>query len=144
MTDVFKALSEDHREVLDILRRISAEGDPQRRGVLFDEVKTSLRTHSEFERKAFYPEAQKRSDHINGEEIQSDLDEHDEVEAILRAMETEHPSSDAWTEHCRRLYAAVEEHAGHEETVLFPLAKQALSEEGARRLGEEYTREWKG
>lgn len=144
MTDVFKALAEDHREVLEILRRIRAETDPQRRGVLFDEVKTSLRTHSEFERKAFYPEAEKRSDQIGRQEIESDLEEHDEVEAILRAMETEASSSDAWMQHCHRLCHAVEEHADHEERTLFPLAEKALSADRARKLGEEYTRDWKG
>ncbi|MCA1973249.1 MAG: hemerythrin domain-containing protein [Caenispirillum sp.] len=144
MTDIFKALTEDHREVLDILRTITAESDPQRRRVLFDEVKGALRTHSEFERKAFYPEAERQSDRIDRAEIASDLEEHDEAEAILKAMETEDPSSEAWMQHCRRLYNAVEEHAGHEEHVLFPLAEAALPADRARALGEEYQRQWKG
>lgn len=143
MTDIFKALSEDHREALDILRAITAETDPQRRAVLFDEVKTSLRAHSEFERKTFYPEAEKRSDRIDQSEIENDLEEHEEVEAILKAMETEDPSSDAWMQHCRKLYNAVEEHAGHDEHVLFPLAEGAMSDERARKLGEDYRRDAK-
>lgn len=143
MTNIFTALEEDHREVVDLLRRLCAETDPERRRVLFDEMQESLRTQRAFERAALYPEARKQAPDIGGDEIEDELRTHDAVENLLRAMEKEDPAADTWTRHCRSLLTTLEEDREAGRCGLLHRLHQVIGDHTARMLGDEYEGRWK-
>lgn len=140
MPDIFTVLQDDHREVMDLLRQLTAETDAERRRVLFDEVQEVLRTHSAFEVRSLFPEARRAAPDLADGPLGAMTTEHDAVEALLCAMETEDPGTDAWSAHCRDLLATLERHARHIENTVFRRARVALSGTAACRLAEDYER----
>lgn len=118
----------DHfRSLFDRIAAAPAE-DP-RRLELLDELAGELDMHEKIEHEIFYPAVRRVSDMVPvaGSEHRQLADQL----AILLTLDTASPAFDA---HLAALRAAVEHHAGSEETRMFPEA-QALGDETLRVLG---------
>jgi hemerythrin-like domain-containing protein len=126
--DVVDVLTQDHHEVLDLLATIERTTDLGERRDIADTVIAEIVRHSVAEEMYVYPAMR---DHVeNGDaEVQHDIEEHQELEETLKALE----GVDASDAEFDRLVAKVTEqlrhHATDEEQNQFPQLRRAVPAE---------------
>jgi hemerythrin superfamily protein len=132
--DIFELLRRDHQNVRALLDEIEgAEDDGQREG-LFAQLVLEVEAHSQAEDDVFYTS-------IAGaltDKIDDARHEHDEVESMLEEQGGIPVSDHDWLDKLREIRHLIEHHIDEEETIVFPLAREALGEEEALRLGVEF------
>lgn len=143
MTDLLTALREDEEEILDLLRRLAPETDPERRRVLFDEVGTALRQRLAFERQELYPLACHTAADGSRQRLEDEIARRAGMEAVLDRMEEEPVASARWQRHCRRLCALMESHPPVADGILAAGAVAALGQAEAARLADRFETDWK-
>jgi hemerythrin-like domain-containing protein len=132
-------LSEQHREVLALIRRINGGRDVARRPMLVDTLIGHLRVHTGVEERIFYPAIAERKGDAEAMVLES-YEEHRIVDSLLLQLPAMDPSSDAFEARMRVLESLLAEHIEEEEETMFPLAER-LGEETLIELGSEIERE---
>lgn len=138
--DAIQLLKQQHDEVeglFDSYEQLTGD-EAQRRREVVDEIAEKLSRHAAIEEQAFYPTVREvlpeRED-----EIEHDLEEHQEVKEILARLErlkTDEPEFDRIV---RDLIADVRHHVREEEEDLFPDVRDALGQDSLDDLGEAMT-----
>lgn len=138
--NIFEALREDHdvqRRLLQLL--VATEGNSQGRKELFDRAQDALRHHAAAEERHFYVPLME-FDLTQGLARHS-VAEHQEIDELIRTLETTDPSSPGWLAHARKLRETVTHHLDEEEHEVFQQAGRALEEVSKQRLAEAYRQE---
>lgn len=141
MTSIYDLLHEDHEKVKHSLNKIldTTEDAEKTREKVFSELKHDLDIHTRFEEEVFYPEFREaKADQKATQEVQDALDEHDEAQSMLDEMEEMDKTSERFLDKVKELKQALEHHISDEEDEMFPQARQTLSEDAAREMGERY------
>ncbi|MCP3819744.1 hemerythrin domain-containing protein [Streptomyces sp. A3M-1-3] len=134
--NVIAELTADHREVDALFTKIESRppGDPMRRE-LADELTMELVRHSVAEEEHLYPAVRRFVD--DGDDIaDKEIDDHGEVERMLKELEDCRPDDASFDALISRLKSAVTAHVADEENQLFPLLADACSAESLQQLGE--------
>ena len=134
--DVVDVLSTDHREFLDLVGQIRATTDPVARRDLTDTLIAELVRHSVAEEMFVYPAF---GDYVaNGEEAaQHDAQEHNQLEQIMKELESADPADAAFLELVGQLESVLRDHIGDEEGSQFPqLRANAPREELVKLAGK--------
>lgn len=122
--DVIDLLMAEHREGEDLLRRLRYAGDAQSRRELADQLIAHLVRHSVVEEACVYPVV--RSYLVHGEEIvDHDLDEHDELERVLKDLESSDAADPDFMGVVVELQIALTQHIADEERQQFPQLRRA-------------------
>jgi hemerythrin superfamily protein len=138
--DVIGELTDDHREVEQILASIEAlpEGDRQRK-LRLEKATIELVRHSVAEEEYLYPAVREHvpdGDAIADKEIQ----DHARVEQLMKQLEGLEADEAGFDGHVATLITEVREHVRDEENRLFPALRIATTHETLAALGEKVRR----
>lgn len=137
--DVVDVLEHDHREVEELFAKIEVTTDAEELRELTDQVITELVRHSVAEEQYLYPAARERIP--DGEAlVEREIDDHNEVEEALKALEGMDAGDSEFMATFRRMSNEVRAHVKEEEEELFPKLRQHATAEELRELGEKVQR----
>jgi hemerythrin superfamily protein len=134
--NVIQELTTDHREVEELFAQIEAlPGGDQRRREVADQLTMELIRHSVAEEEYLYPAVRRHVD--DGDDLaDKEIDDHREVERLLKELEGCDPSDSRFDSLVSQLKTSVTDHVRDEENRLFPLLADACSTEALEELGE--------
>jgi hemerythrin superfamily protein len=132
--DVVDILTEDHRDMLDLLSQIQATPDPAQRRDLADTVIAEVMRHSVAEEMYVYPAIEK---HLpdGKEEVEHDKQEHDEVVQLMKSIEDVDSADPRFLELVREMEAQLRHHMADEEADQFPRLRAHIPAEELVELG---------
>lgn len=134
--DALELLTDQHDQVdglFNAYEQLTADEAERRREIL-DEITEKLVRHAAIEEQAFYPTVREvlpeRED-----EIEHDLEEHQEVKEILARLERMDADDAEFDRVVRDLITDIRHHVREEENDLFPDVRDALDQETLDDLG---------
>lgn len=139
-TDMVSVLVTDHAEMKQYFQQLEAATDPEERRDIADKLTAEVARHSVAEEMFLYPAARKVLP--NGDElIDEELEEHSEVEELLKRWEGMKGDDPEFMS----LFAQIRDGLLHhideeEEPKLFPEMQSALSQEEQEDLGAKITK----
>jgi hemerythrin superfamily protein len=138
--DVISLLIEDHREVERMFVDLeSGDGSPEQRRDLADRVIIELVRHSVAEEQYLYPVA--RETVARGDELaEREIGDHVAAEHVMKSLEGVDAGNPAFDHLVGQLIADIRAHVAEEERELFPLLREACTEEKLVDLGAKVRR----
>ena len=135
--DVVDLILADHRKFEELLREVrNVEAD---RETALAELSALLVAHAEAEEKEVYPTLRYKADDVTGEEVEHSSQEHDEGhEALLQLLEVEDIDSEEFGGAVEQLTEALSHHMDEEERTILNPAREEVSDEVRRQLGEAF------
>jgi len=123
--DVVDILTSDHAEITALLSAIDAEVDAERLRDLADTVVAELVRHSVSEEMHVYPAMRK---HLpDGDKaVEHDIEEHKEIESLLKELEKADAADPEFRDVVRRLALVLDDHVADEEQEQFPLLRARI------------------
>jgi len=117
--DVLDTLTTDHREAAELFDEIVAATDPSSRRDLTDSLIGELVRHAVAEEMHVYPAIR---DHVpdGAAAVDDDTAEHEELEVLMKQLESADASDPAFLETLGRMRAVFEHHVSDEEGQQFP------------------------
>lgn len=139
MPQITERLHEDHQKVEKLLQKLkdTGSGAEKTRTQLCEQLVHELQAHTEFEEKVFYPAVRKAGKNAESE-VETAIEEHDEVESMLERLQAMEPTSDDFVEVISELEEAIQAHVSREEKDIFPLAERTIEDEDSSRMTEEH------
>jgi hemerythrin superfamily protein len=132
--DVVDILTADHREVTDLLSQIVAESGLDRRRDLADTMIAELVRHSVAEEMHVYPAIR---EHVPDAEqaAEHDIEEHKELESLLKDLENSEPSSSQFAQTVAKLGEVLDDHVSDEEADQFPQLRAHVPADELVKIG---------
>ncbi|MDC5699308.1 hemerythrin domain-containing protein [Intrasporangium calvum] len=125
--DVVDVLTADHREVAGLIGEIWTTQDPGERRDLADTAIAELVRHAVAEEMYVYPAMRKHL--ADGDEaVEHDVEEHQQLEELMKQFEGVEGSDPRFNELLRKLDTVLADHISDEETKHFPQLRAALPE----------------
>ena len=126
--DVVDVLTADHQEFLELVAQIWQTGDAEERRDLTDVLISELVRHSVAEEMFVYPAIKK---HLpDGEAaVQHDVEEHKELETLMKALEHVEATDPRFDEALRQLETVLADHVQDEEAEQFPRLRASIPRE---------------
>jgi hypothetical protein len=136
---VFELLTEQHRDVLELLREAGSVHDANKREPRWAEARRRLLSHERAEVEVIYGsiDTQEYARPVLGQHAA----QASELEAAVAELDTTDIESDAWIARLRDLMAMLDDHVRDEETEFFPMAQRVLGDQRAVELQERYESE---
>jgi hemerythrin-like domain-containing protein len=132
--DVVAILTTDHREALDLIAQIKlATGKDDRRD-LADTLISELVRHSVAEEMYVYP-AMKEYLPDGEEAVEHDTEEHKELEATMKKLETADAGEPEFARLMTELETTLRDHIDDEESDQFPLLRQRVPHDELVKIG---------
>lgn len=133
---VFRQLADEHKQVATLLVSATMASTAEKRADLWGKIRQELTAHEQAERQVVYPEFEM---HATLMKLVSEHEaEADELEILIRNVDTCSLSSSDWDTHLKLLHKAVVRHANREEKEFFPEAQELLGEQRAEEIGQRY------
>jgi hemerythrin superfamily protein len=133
---VFRQLADEHKQVATLLASATMASTPEKRADLWGKIRQELTAHEHAERQVVYPEFEM---HASLMKVVSEHEaEADELELLIRNVDTCALSSSEWEAHLKLLQKAVVHHATREEKEFFPQAQEVLGEQRVEELEKRY------
>jgi hemerythrin superfamily protein len=133
--DVVDVLTDDHREVTDLINQIRTADDADRRRDLADIVITELVRHAVAEEMHVYPVMRKHL--TDGEEaVQHDVKEHKAIERTLKELEDVPASDPRFAALIDQLATILDDHIRDEEMEQFPKLRAQVPRDKLVELAE--------
>jgi len=123
--DVVDVLTNDHHEVLDLIRQISGAGSNERRRDMADTAISEVVRHAIAEEMYVYP-AMKEHLPDGADEVEHDIAEHKELETVMKSLERVDSSDPQFDGLVREFEQKLSHHASDEETDQFPKLRASL------------------
>lgn len=135
--DAIGLLTSQHREVDTAFKEFESLGtdDAQRKKELARSVITDLSVHAGLEEVAFYPTVKEALPDM-ADEIDHDLEEHNEAKQLLSDLQGMDPTDDEFDDKFSSLISDVRHHVEDEENNLFPRVSEAMTEQELNDLGQ--------
>jgi hemerythrin-like domain-containing protein len=135
--DILEVLKEDHKEVSQLLKKISRTRALKSREKIFVDMKQSVEIHSFLEQLIFYTALQDSPE--NEFVVESAQKEHQEIEYLLAELDSLPKDDEEWMPKFRLVKERIEEHVKEEESALFDCAHQTFTPQRLLDLGAEMT-----
>ena len=128
LVGVFRTLAEQHAEVSTLLKRL--QDKPEKRSELWPEIRRELLSHERGEIREVYPVLRQ---HVATRAL---AEHHDQEAADLERLieRLDMATADDWLPLYDQLVDTVIQHAGEEETAIFPKALEAIGDKQAKEL----------
>ena len=133
--DVVDVLTTDHREVRDLIERILTSQDPTERRDLTDIVIAELVRHSVAEEMHVYP-AMKQHLPDGDQAVEHDVEEHEELEKMMKELESVDASDPQFIALVRKLETTLADHISDEESDHFPQLRSRVPRDEMVALAE--------
>ena len=128
MSDVIDVLISDHRDVTALIGEIKVVADPMIRRDLADTAISELVRHAVAEEMYVYPAMRKYL--ADGEDaVKHDIEEHKELEQVMKRLESADVSGPEFDEALGRLAALLADHVQDEEAEQFPELRRRVPQE---------------
>lgn len=139
MPHVIDTLHHDHEKVSELIEKLmdTTSGAEKTRASLCEQIKQELEAHTEFEEKVFYPAVGRKNKEAK-QEVDTAMDEHEEVDEMLDRLADMDPLSEEFMDTASRIKQSVQAHVKHEEEKIFPLAKKALDADDAEQMSKRH------
>jgi hypothetical protein len=133
--DAFTLLKNDHKKVGALFGEIepTTERAVKTREEVFGELKEELDVHAHIEETILYPALKKEAE--TREITFEGLEEHHVIKMLLAELAGMAVDSEEWTAKAKVLQENVEHHVEEEETKMFKLAREVLTQEQIEDLG---------
>ena len=126
--DAIAMLKADHQRVRDLVSQYEATNNQATKRTLAAQVFMELETHAQLEENIFYPAVNEGTD--EGPDLVKDsVQAHETVHQLIQELQGMEHGSDAFDTKFHALIRTVEHHVEEEESAMFPLAEQELSED---------------
>jgi hemerythrin-like domain-containing protein len=132
MDTIYDILMTEHKQVADLLQQAMRDGSKE----TFFKIKAKTDPHLAGEEKLFYPELQQK-DELR-DLVNHAYEEHNQIKSISSELESMDAGSQNWASKIKELNEAVTHHVQEEETKVFPKAQQALSQDKAQDIAQQY------
>lgn len=135
--DALQLLTTQHREVdarFDRYEGLPADAHDERIEIA-RQVIEDLSRHAGIEEAAFYPTVRDALPDAQ-DDIDEDLEEHQEAKELLNQLDGADPTSDEYDAVMRELIPAIRHHVDEEENELFPRVREALTADELDELGD--------
>jgi hemerythrin superfamily protein len=137
--NILNKLKKEHRQVLDLLHKISQVKEVETKKKLFDEVYKSLLMHMIGEEETIYQHLKKDTHDIAAEEVATEAEaEHEEIREILERLVELGPDSISFDEEIQNLQQVLSDHILEEESDLFVEAKDDFSLSELQHFAQEF------
>ncbi len=140
MADILTLLKKDHEEVAGLLdRAMKLEGDDKQFAELAAKIEAALTVHATLEEKLFYPQLRDRSE--SGEDktdVYEAYVEHDVLKHLIALLKSEGRRDEAFKAELQVLGENVKHHVKEEESTVFTLARELLSEDEREEIGAQF------
>ncbi len=135
--NAIEMLTEQHREVEELISRIEDADDSDEKQDLFEEVADALAVHAAIEEKHFYPAVEaSRTEDI----VLESLEEHLTIKRVLADLLAIDSVDETFDAKIAVLKETVHHHAiEEEEKTLFPKVKKIFDKEELEALGQQMT-----
>lgn len=138
--DIFDALLQSHERQRAICKRLlAAIGDPEQRRLAFDELKSEVAAHETAEERTFYVPLIAHDETVDA--ARHGIAEHHEMDEMVEDLDKAESGSSEWLETMGKLVHRIEHHLKEEEEKFFPQAREVLSRQQQKSLGEPYRQE---
>lgn len=138
--DIFEALLQSHERQRNISRRLLDKiGDAAQRRAVLEELKTEMAAHETAEERMFYVPLIQHDETVDA--ARHGIAEHHEMDEMVEDIEDAHPGSPEWLEAVGKLVHKLDHHLKEEEEKFFPQAREVLSRQEQKALGEPYRQE---
>ncbi len=136
MMDILELIAADHRTVDTLFAEIESAEDIETLYEICNQLYEELSFHTEAEDAVFYPALQafEAVDAL----LREAEDEHVEIKDLLEEIKTLSPSSPQFRAKITDLKAAVQHHVEEEESQLFTIARELMSQEDLEVLSDEF------
>jgi hemerythrin superfamily protein len=135
--NAFQLLKEDHQKVSGIFQQIepTTERAEKTRTELFAQLKQELDIHARIEETIFYPSIKRAAE--TREIVLEGFEEHHVIKMLLKELEAMPVDTEEWAAKIKVLQENVEHHVEEEEGEMFQKARDVLSEDEIKQLGEQ-------
>lgn len=141
--DAVTYLTKEHEEAKALFEQIEATNDVATKQQLAAKVIDALRAHTKIEEEVLYPVM--REELSKGTKLfEEAMQEHQEAKKAMKEMEELSPDDPEWEDKFEILMHGVLHHAKEEETEMFPMMREAFSEERLAELGEQLEADERG
>lgn len=127
-TNIFEHIKKEHREVEQMLQKLSGGFDRP----TFDKLNLSLQAHMKAEEGSLYPAMEGEA----GDMVKHAQEEHDEVRQMLKRLEGG-SGADA-SKIISEMTQAIQDHVQEEENEMFPKAQGMFDQGTIRELSEKF------
>ena len=135
--DIYERLHQDHETHKQLIEQIEqTTGDSPERRKLFDKLKSDVMGHAAAEEETLYATLMTVSD--TRQQAQHATSEHGEVGMLLVELSETDMSSSAWLTKFKKLGEEYNHHVEEEEDKMFPAAREAIDEQTAVKLRDEF------
>jgi hemerythrin superfamily protein len=137
-------LKGEHAEVSSLMASIlerrdaSDVADIRERQRVFELIRENLMAHAKAEETVVYPAFERADGQELVDEVEHSFDDHHRIETLLEELHIDDPGTVAWMTKLEQLHTIVSAHVHEEENVIFPRARQALSDEQFKDLDTRY------
>ncbi len=132
--DVVDILTDDHREMVELLGEVQRTADASRRRALTDTVIAEVMRHAVAEEMYVYPAVEEKVPD-GPRKVAHDKEEHQEIVELMKAIEDLDAAGPEFMERVKELDAELRHHAHDEETRQFPELRAHLSTDELSALG---------
>lgn len=134
MKEFFKAITKDHDEVKDLLKKLtkSSDGAVKTREKMFLQLKKELVPHLKAEEAVFYPALMEKKE--GRKHSLEAIEEHGLTEMVLNQLESLPVDDEVWSAKMKVLKDLVEHHIEEEEKEIFEIAKEELKKDDFKEI----------
>ena len=126
--DAIAMLRADHQRVRDLFHQYQAESDPRVQRALAEAACTELDIHTQLEEQIFYAAVGDETSRTGEELVQVAIEDHQHIKHLMAALRAIGPDNQAFDATFTELVQTVEHHVEAEESAMFPLAEQELTD----------------
>ncbi|MGB3225215.1 MAG: hemerythrin domain-containing protein [Desulforhopalus sp.] len=141
MKEFFQAITKDHDEVKDLLKKLteSSDGAVKTREKLFLKLKQEIVPHLKAEEAVFYPALM---DNKEGRKHSLEaIEEHGLTEMVLNQIESLPVDDEVWSAKLKVLKDLVEHHIEEEEDEIFEIAEEEIDKEDFKQIMQAFQKE---
>lgn len=128
--DIFEHIKKEHREVEQMLEKLSSGFDTQ----TFDRLKLSLKAHIEAEEQTLYPAMRPEEEKM----VQHATEEHRKISDLLGDMDRESKEGTAFTSKVDKLTKVIDDHVKDEEDEMLPKARDMFDQGKVKELSSKF------
>ncbi|WP_420452225.1 hemerythrin domain-containing protein [Ilumatobacter sp.] len=134
---IFESIRDDHetqRTLIDLV--VQTEGDSDGRDDLWARLKRELEAHAGAEERYFYVPLMEND--TTQEAARHSVAEHKELDDFVERMDGYERSGSQWLQTAKELRERLLHHLAEEESEVFPVAGQILSDDAKTSLADDY------
>jgi hemerythrin-like domain-containing protein len=132
MDTIYDILRTEHKQVADLLQQAMRDGSKE----TFFKIKAKTDPHLAGEEKLFYPLLEQKEE--LRDLVNHAYEEHNQIKSISSELESMDAGNQNWTSKIKELNEAVTHHVQEEENKVFPQSQQALGQDKAQEIGQQY------